>query len=1182
MFLESLEVDNFKSFGNKRRIVFRKGFTVISGPNGSGKSNIGDAIVFVLGTRSSKSVRAERISDLIHRRPDGTSRKNYASVSVVLDTEDTGKDPMERKIVITREIINDGDDYKSNYLINGKKARLFDIEALLDSLHIYLDNYSFVLQGDINNVVRMTGFERRKLLESISGIEMFDTEISKAQGEIQKIQDNLTRLEVMLEQTRIRRNQLESEKAAAERYIELSTRLKDLKQTKLNLEIESIARSIASFEDSRKSMESEIVLINSKIADLEQRREEKKIHLDKLKLQLDSAANSELKEIRLTIENRRIEIAQVGISIDNLNDRIQKIDDELSSSKENIESHKKRLAWLESNKVSNASKLEDLNKKLSQRNSELFALRKKISMDSSDILDKQNKIKEKDDQIKELNHQIEGMQEERQALMNQRAQLLSRLGTSEERIKDVEFQVKDATWRLKEIGKEHDEGKTNFESVNKQYYVLKNALDNLRKKKDQILDELNRLGREHSQLQAVSLSRLGSSGKALSTIMDARNSGRLSGVRGTIRDLITFDEQYRKAIESSAGSRLNSVVVNDDGVAEECLKILKAEKAGKLTFIPINKMVSGRPRGKAITVHASEGAVGYVFEQVKYDPEYEGAIWYAFQDTVIVKDVQTARKYMVGVRLVTVDGDIFEASGAITGGYSESSRNNQPNTGRLNELSARIVELNSELEKTTADIELKDNELERISQMLRESSKNEGSKSTEIKQLESIIENGKAQIENMRKDAEKEKHELEHLDAEISRKDTDISKVKEELRSRDLEKNDLFQAIKDLSPKFAEKETLLQDEVNLLSSQVSEFTLELTKIDSDMKNISDRIEELGGRMHTLESDKVSSASELKGFEAKLSEMKNDLVKLQSVEEKLSEQYKGLIEEINKVDSEIRSLEDRVTTERSLVTTKNDLILEINIKINSLESRRSELNKEMEENGGKVLDEIKSDSQAKREMDACNSDLNSLGPVNQKAIEEYAEVTKSLEEIEKDISGFREEKSSLEALTDKLNNQKQVIFMETFTKISGMMSEIYREISDGGEAFLEISNDADPLNSEIYIRANPKGKGFSKVEALSGGEKSLTALSFIMALQRTNPSPVYYLDEVDMFLDGANAERVGKMFKRNSFTSQVFTVSLRKAMLKYADNVIGVTTMDDENTDVFEKFIDGGDDPEVGG
>ncbi len=473
MFLESLEVDNFKSFGNKRRIVFRKGFTVISGPNGSGKSNIGDAIVFVLGTRSSKSVRAERISDLIHRRPDGTSRKNYASVSVVLDTEDTGKDPMERKIVITREIINDGDDYKSNYLINGKKARLFDIEALLDSLHIYLDNYSFVLQGDINNVVRMTGFERRKLLESISGIEMFDTEISKAQGEIQKIQDNLTRLEVMLEQTRIRRNQLESEKAAAERYIELSTRLKDLKQTKLNLEIESIARSIASFEDSRKSMESEIVLINSKIADLEQRREEKKIHLDKLKLQLDSAANSELKEIRLTIENRRIEIAQVGISIDNLNDRIQKIDDELSSSKENIESHKKRLAWLESNKVSNASKLEDLNKKLSQRNSELFALRKKISMDSSDILDKQNKIKEKDDQIKELNHQIEEMQEERQALMNQRAQLLSRLGTSEERIKDVEFQVKDATWRLKEIGKEHDEGKTNFESVTSNTMSLK-------------------------------------------------------------------------------------------------------------------------------------------------------------------------------------------------------------------------------------------------------------------------------------------------------------------------------------------------------------------------------------------------------------------------------------------------------------------------------------------------------------------------------------------------------------------------------------------------------------------------------------------------------------------------------------------------------------------------------------
>ncbi len=1178
MFVESLEVDNFKSFGSRKRIAFKKGFTVISGPNGSGKSNIGDAIVFVLGTRSSKSVRAERISDLIHRRADGTTTKNYANVSVILNTEDQERDASERNIVITREILKDGEDYKSNYLINGKKARLFDIEALLDSLHIYLDNYSFVLQGDINNVVRMTGFERRKLLESISGIEVFDTQINKAQTEIQRIDENLTRLEVILDQTRIRRNQLESEKAAAERYLELSSKLRNLRYTKLNMETESIRRTIGSFEESRASMETEISVINSRISELELKKAEKKSQLDKLRIRLDNAANSELKEIRTSIENRRIEIAQIGISIDNLKDRLQKIDGEVDVINESLENQKKKLSWLASNKVSNASKLGELNDKLIRRNSELVSLRKKISLDSSGILEKQNLMKEKDDKIRELNSRIETVQENKQNLMNQRAKLMSDLGTTEERINDAEFQVKDATWRLKEIGRESDDGKNNFESVNKQYYTVKNALDNLRKRKDQIIEELSRLGKEHTQLQAVSMSRMGSSGKALSTIMDARNSGKLSGVRGTIRDLITFDEQYRKAIESSAGSRLNSVVVNDDGVAEECLKILKQEKAGKLTFIPMNKMVSGRPRGKAITVHSSEGALGYVFEQIKYDPEYEGAVWYAFQDTVIVKDVQIARRYMVGVRLVTMDGDIFDASGAITGGYTDASRNTQNNSSRMNELSARIVELNNELQNVSADINLKDTEFERIAQLLRESSKSEGSKTTEIKQLEAIVNNGKAQIDNLRREAEKKKQELDQLESGIAKEDGAISKVREELKVIDAEKAELFREIRDLSPKFAEKETLLQDEVNLLQSQVTEFTLEITKIETEMKNIDDRTNELNGRLSSLLQERSHSDAELHSHDEKLSQLKNDLVKLQSVEVKLSEQYRDIIEDINKTESGIKVTEDHLVSERSSENAKRDLILEINLKISTLDQRRLELQKEMEENGGEILPDIRSDSQAKREIDQCNSDINSLGPVNQKAIEEYAEVTNQFKDVESDISSFKEEKTSLESLTDKLNGQKRVVFMETFTKISRMMSEIYHEISDGGEAFLEMSNDSDPLNAEVYIRANPKGKGFSKVEALSGGEKSLTALSFIMALQRTNPSPVYYLDEVDMFLDGANAERVGKMFKGNSYTSQVFAVSLRKAMLKYADNVIGVTSMDDENTDVFEKFL--GDDPEV--
>ena len=201
---------------------------------------------------------------------------------------------------------------------------------------------------------------------------------------------------------------------------------------------------------------------------------------------------------------------------------------------------------------------------------------------------------------------------------------------------------------------------------------------------------MNRIGREHGQLQAMSASRPGSQNRAAATIMNARNQGRITGIHGTIKELIKFNEEFRAAIEAAAGARLNSVVVEDDGVAEKCLELLKQEKTGKLTFLPVNKVLGGRPRGKAITIRGSEGSLGYVFEKVSYESKYEGIVWYAFQDTVIVKDVKTARKYMVGARLVTTDGDIFEASGAITGGYQDRSRSSADTEQKIIQLSIFI------------------------------------------------------------------------------------------------------------------------------------------------------------------------------------------------------------------------------------------------------------------------------------------------------------------------------------------------------------------------------------------------------------------------------------------------------------------------------------------------------------
>ena len=1172
MHLESLELDNFKSFGNKKKILFKKGFTVISGPNGSGKSNIGDSLLFVLGTRSSKTVRADRLGDLIHKSSNEKRNRNYCSVTVTLDNDEASLPEEERKIVLKRELVGDMEGYKSNYYLNGSRVRHSDVSNMLDSIHIYLDSYSFVLQGDINNIVKMTGFERRKLLESISGIESFDVQIDRAKSEIDSINDNLSRLEVLTEQTRIRRDQLQIEKRSAEKYLELIDRVSNLKKTLLNLEIEGFNREHASYNENLEKMQVDISSINEEIAKIEEQLEAKRETERELKHKLEVSGNSQLNEIRAQIENKRVRIAELGISGDNVKERIAQTKNDLAEGNETVKKSQKKIEWLESNKVENGNTLAEIRKNIQTKANELRILKERSSKSNSEIQERQEKIRKADSEIKQLTTKIAEIQENKQLLTSKLSQLTSQLGSSEEKKKDIEFQIRDALWRLKDIEREVGGNKKSYDDLNSRYYKLKGQLDDLRKEKDQIQQELSKAGREHAQLQAATSVRSGSSNRALNAIMGARSQHRISGIHGTIRELISFDEDFRSAIEAAAGSRLNSVVVEDDSVAEECLDLLKSEKAGKLTFLPINKMLPGRPRGKAITVRSSEGALGYVFEKVTFDKKYDGVIWHAFQDTVIVQDVKTARRYMVGVRLVTKDGDIFEASGAITGGYIDRNRSAADAEQKMGVLAAKMREYSLQLEDINASISSIEAEFESVSQQLRETSRDEGSRQTEYQQLKRISEDGRNQLEQIELTIRNYSSDLKKVESEIREIDTGLKSVLNEVDSLDQEKARLFDEIRELSPKFAEKESAIEDELSRLRERESEFSSELTRINTDLEHIKERIEEINQQSKELASELSDLQFQQKTIQENTLTENGELAKLRAVEAEISEKSKEIVEAMNRNELEIRRLNDSMEIQKSNISAKREIILSLQIKIENVEAKIRDLKEEMDGLSGEILENMRSVPEIKREIEGCNTSLSELGPVNQKAIEDYGIVAKDLEALTIEVDNLTSEKQELEALTAKLNEQKKHAFMEMYLAINENMKLIYREISGGGEAHLEISDNEDPLNAEVFIRARPKGTNFSKIEALSGGEKSLTALSFILAVQRINPSPVYYLDEVDMFLDGANAERVGKMFRSNSNTSQVFAVSLRKAMLKYADNVIGVTSFDDENTEVFEKYV----------
>lgn len=1170
MIVESLELDNFKSFGKKVQIVFRKGFTVISGPNGSGKSNIGDSFLFVMGERSNKTVRADRLSDLIHKSSRGERQKNYCSVSIRIDTEDSSADEKDRKVEIRREVVSDSDGYKSNYYINGRKVRYSEVSTMLDSFRIFLDSYSFVLQGDINNIVKMSGGERRKLLESIAGIESFDLQIDKAKYDIDTLNSNLGKLEVLQEELKNRKVSLESEREIAQKYLNLTERMRNLKFTELSIQQDSLRREITSQTDQISSFENEIQDLNTEVSQLLAQLNDLRNRINSEKDNLERTGNSELKEIRQKIQDLKIDLASNRMKSSDLRDSVASIRSEIESNSRYREESSRRIQWLESNIRESELILAETAKKLVEKNNILKKLRESSAENSKVLMGLQESIRVHDENLSALNSELDSLQETQKELAIAKSRLNTEMASLENRIGEVEFQIKDYRWAIREISETETSSSENFQELNRRYYSLKSELSGKRQRKDEIVRELSRLNHEYSQVQLSLGSRGVTVNRALATILEARNSGSIQGIVGPLKELITYDPKFRQAVEAAAGSRLNAVVVRDDGVAEECLNLLKSGRTGKLTFLPLNKMLPGRPRGKAITVRSSEGSLGYIFENLKYSEEYSNVIWYAFQDTVIVDTVRTARRYMGGIRMVTLDGDIFEASGAISGGFTERAKNSEDLENRARSLSESIQALNAELSVLETDIKELSASFESVSSELQSRSQDQGSHKTKLNMLNQNLETATKQLDELRPQGESKKREILELDGRISTLARSIADLRSRISSENESKERDFAEFRRISPSYASQDEDLNSEIESLSSKKNEYTVEISKLKSEMEFIQKNIQNVVEKSSVLQDDLSAKSSLISSLQTQESVLSGELDKLLALETQIDERTREIVERIRSMEREETTVNENIESTKSMISTKREMIITLQGKRENSQNRLKEIEAEISSSPGTRMDSVRTASEARSLMSETLSAIESLGPVNQRAIEEFETVSRDLDSIQSEIEQLSSEKKQLVDLTERLTDQKKVAFMEMFNGINTSMRTIYEQLSGGGDAYLELSDPENPLESEVTIRARPKGSNFTKLEALSGGEKSLTALSFILAVQRINPSPFYYLDEVDMFLDGANAERVGKLFKANSGTSQIFSVSLRKSMLKYADNVVAVVNIDGENSNVYEK------------
>ena len=1151
MYLKEIELENFKSFGSRIRIPFLPGFTAITGPNGSGKSNIIDAILFVLGVRSPKMVRAERLSDLIYK---GEKEAKYCKVSLIFDNS-SGEIPVDSdEIVLTRKIRiaplpNNPQNYYSYFYINGRAASLNEFVELLSAANI--SSSSIVQQGDVTAIVEMGGVQRRKIIDEIAGIAEFDKEIEKAKKEREEVERNIEHIEIILSEIKRQIRQLKRERDEAVQYkklIEEAERKKAMLAFKKKIEIEreiaEVQKQIRNYEENKRKYEEELQTLREKY-------KEKQIRFQEIDDKLTELGGEELLEIKSKIDFFKEEAIKAKEKINYYRKELAEKNGELHEIEALLKKIEKEEKEYLKKKKQIEGEIEKCDKELQKIEEEIKKRKEEIEKTDEKTVEISREIAKIKKQLENIAEEIHSMKLEADRIKQQKDSIFSQLAEIEESKSSFELELKEIKWEIGQLGKEEKEVARKKEKLEKEFFEKKREEAALSEKLRQIEIEIIHLQQELAKLRAKE--DMASLSAATREILRLRDEGIIRGIHGIVAELGKVEEKYRKALEVAAGRRGEAIVVESDEVAAKCIEYLKKNGYGRATFLPLNKLMGGKPRGKALLAVRNENAIGFAIDLVKFDEKYRNAFWYVFGDTIVVKNLDAARALMGGVRLVTLDGELIEASGAITGGsLPEKGIFGAGEARRLAEISEMLREKSSEQEMISQRlIEIKD-EIGKIEDELHSLPAVDYGKIEKLEIRKREIEN---KLKAINKEYEKKKEEYEgvaKLYEETIAKIQSKEKEKEELEARRKKKEEeLF--------RIARKEAL--KEIEALKEEMEEKQRHLISLEGEAKAIAkehevvmERKEETEAKMQNIRKRIEELEKNLKIEEKNLEESTNELKAYEEIERKMLSKTKGLTEERDKLYREIVELENRIEALSTKIETAIDLISRAKARLPTLESALAEvmdIKYEFNEKDLPPIDEIK------RSIKEMEEKLEKMGPINMRALEEYERQEERKNKFEEDLNRLKEQKRNLIKLEKEIKEKKKETFYQVFEEINKNFREIYRELADG-EGELTLDNPENPFEGGLSIRVKPGGKRMLHLNALSGGEKSIASLAFIFALQAYEPSPFYVLDEIDMFLDEKNAERVAKIISQRSAHAQFIVVSLRRITLKHAHHIYGVT------------------------
>lgn len=1179
MLLSSIQIQGFKSFADKTVLKFGKGITAVVGPNGSGKSNISDAVRWVLGEQSTKSLRGQSMEDVIFggtetRRPHG-----FCEVTLNIDNSDRTLNFDNDNVAVTRRYYR---SHESEYAINGVSVRLKDIHELFMDTGLGRDGYSMIGQGKIDTIISSKSGERRDIFEEAAGISKYRYRKFEAEKKLTAAEDNLLRLHDISDELGSRVGPLKEQSAKAERFLELSEHKKELEIGLWLYTLENSKEALRSQESKIAAAQLNYREIDDSLSEFDKKAEENTAYFAKL--------TSDIEGERLNISNLNEEIVKTEGTITVINNDIE----HNNQSVLRLENEKEQL------NLSDAAAKEQITEKQNviaqKRLKQAEYTEKQAQLDErlkSLLSDSESISRGIENEVKRLNELTRLGADSRVKMVTADSaaeEITARTAAAEGKIAEYGGEIERLSLEFAETEKTLDEIEENIISRSnavRGYELRLNSKEQTAERLKEELEEL-RLDAKEKRRRAQILKDLENNMEGFShsvkAVTEEAKKGILRGIRGPVSKLISVDKKYSVAVETALAAAIQNIITETEADAKRAIGFLKSNKGGRATFLPISTIKAREFKEHGFNEYA--GFVGIASDLVDTNEEYKEIIKYLLGAVVVTEDIDSAaaiaKKYGYRVKTVSLDGQVVNPGGSLTGGS---------------------LAKNAGLLSRSSDIKRLEDEAAALEGKAKETENAYISAAEALSEVKADITAEKAEITTANEDKIRFLTELKRIDELKTAAENSLKQLEEEK----LTSEEKLTALKEASAKAAKDIAELDGEKTAVQSKIDEMTggredlnaerestaeeitavklaaIELQKdIEAAEQSARDlnlmingraqRTAEIEKELNTLADKNGELKLKIDGANAKISELKTAI---SNTENKIGELLTAR-DKTEKAGIELRSgereqtaLREKISGELARLTERKEVMLkEYDDVIKQLYDEYQLTRTEAEKIGIK----IDKPSEAKKTLAEIKSKIRSLGSVNVSAIEEYKEVSERYEFMTAQINDVEATRSELYKLINQLTHQMQDIFTEGFARINENFAKTFTELFGGGQASLSLSEPENVLESGIDINVKLPGKNVPSLDGLSGGEKALIALSIYFAIMRVNAPPFCFLDEVDTALDDINVDRFADYMKRSDFSTQFICVTHRRGTMEAADMLYGVTMQEKGVTKLLELNV----------